>query len=195
MKLLRSTSVTLGLDPRATGTAAQTSEAITGRAAARPVLGSSPRMTAVCETLPNLSPVPNPAVHSARPCPAEGRCPVPAPVVVDTGSAPAPAVPVTHRQGRPPSRGAVRISPPAVRPAVRRRTVRASPSPSLSGTERRPESGTDGDKSPRRVPVRCRFRTAPLAPAGRPPPSASAGELEPTQTPAPRTGAARRTCV
>lgn len=47
MKLLRSTSVTLGLDPRATGTAAQTSEAITGRAAARPVLGSSPRMTAV----------------------------------------------------------------------------------------------------------------------------------------------------
>ena len=40
-------SVTLGLDPWAEGTAARMSVAICGRAAGRPVLGSSPRMTAV----------------------------------------------------------------------------------------------------------------------------------------------------
>ena len=47
MKLLRTLSVTLGLDPRARGAAAPSSVAIRGRAAGGLILGSSPRMTAV----------------------------------------------------------------------------------------------------------------------------------------------------
>jgi hypothetical protein len=54
MNPLRTLSVTLGLDPRVRGAAAPSSVATCGRAARRPILGPSPRMTAlgVCIALP-----------------------------------------------------------------------------------------------------------------------------------------------
>ena len=47
MRLFRTSPVTLGLDPRAGGAAAHSSETARSRAARRPALGSSPRVTAL----------------------------------------------------------------------------------------------------------------------------------------------------
>ena len=64
-------SVTLGLDPRAEGTAAQMSAVIRGRAAVRPVLGSSPRMTALGVMAALTLAACGPAAEKTAPTPAE----------------------------------------------------------------------------------------------------------------------------
>ena len=134
---------------------------------------------------PTLSPVPNQAVHSRRPCPAEGRRPVPAPVVVGRGRRPRRRNPVTIGGAGPPSRGAVRKARRHYDRLCVGAPLRASGLPHLESRQR----PAPGEWNGRRQVAEAGARMAPLldCPSGArraPATLGIAGGNETTHTPA-----------
>ena len=150
------------------------------------ILGSSPRMTVVCENTPQLYPRSRIRRYTQhRPCPAEGRRPVPAPVVVGRGRRPRRRNPVTIGGAGPPSRGAVRKARRHYDRLCVGAPLRASGLPHLESRQR----PAPGEWNGRRQVAEAGARMAPLldCPSGArraPATLGIAGGNETTHTPA-----------